>query len=133
MFKVICDGKHLIFFNKMDQHIIAHNFETNVDQMWRKHFTTLLYLKSKCQTSFIYWGIQLWNNIPNHFKQISNVRKFKKYMKSYTFAHWSWYMNPHIRSDLYALWVKCVIESGFLSIVYAFSVSITVAFITNIP
>ena len=81
MFKVICDGKHLHFVNKMDQHSIAHIYETrsNVGNC----FTSPLYLKSKFENSFIYRGIKVRNNIPSHLKQLNNVRKFKKHMQSY--------------------------------------------------
>ena len=81
MLKVICDGKHLNFVNKMDQHSIAHNNETRLNV--GNCFTTLFYLESKCQNSFIYRCIQLWKNFPNNFKQLSNVDKFKKHLKSY--------------------------------------------------
>ena len=76
MFKGICDGKHLHFIDKMDQHSSAHKYETrsNVGNC----FTISLYLKSKCQNSVIYRGIQVWNNIPSHLKELNNVRKFKK-------------------------------------------------------
>ena len=52
LFKVICNGKHLHFINKMNQHSFAHNYETrsNVE----KCFTTPFYLESKCQNSFNY-------------------------------------------------------------------------------
>ena len=80
LLRVICDGKHLQFANKIDQHSIAHNYETrsNVGNC----FTAPFYLKNKCQNSFIYRGIQLWNKFPNHLKQLRNVRRFKKHMKA---------------------------------------------------
>ena len=70
MFKVLCDGKHLHYVKKMDQNSIAHIYETrsNVGNC----FITPLYMKSKCQTSFIYRCIHLWNNIPNDLKQMPN-------------------------------------------------------------
>ena len=74
MFIVVSDGKHLHFVNKMDQHSIAHCYKTrsNVGNC----ITTNFFLKTKNQNSLIYRGIQLWKNIPNHLKQLSNVRKF---------------------------------------------------------
>ena len=73
-FKVICDGKHLYFVNKKDHNSVAPNYETisNVGNC----FTTPFYLKNKRQNSYIHRCIQLCNNIPNNFKQLSNIRKF---------------------------------------------------------
>ena len=79
MFKLICEGKPLHLVNNMEQHSIAHNFETRSNA--GSCFTTPLYMKNKCQKSFSYLDIQLWNNIPNVLKQLINVRKFKKHMK----------------------------------------------------
>ena len=73
MFKIICDGKHVHFFSKMDQHSLAHIYETRSNVAYC--FTTPYYLRRKC-------GIQLWITTPNHLKQLSNVRKFKKHIKS---------------------------------------------------
>ena len=80
-FKVICDDKHLRFVNKNDQHSTAHNYETRSNAGYC--LTTAMYSKSKCPNSFINHGIQLWNKILNHLNQLSNVREFKKLMKSY--------------------------------------------------
>ena len=78
---IVCDGKHLHFVNIMDQHSVAHNYETGSNM--GNCFTSTLYLKSECQNSFIYRGIQLWKNIPNHLNKLSSVCKLKKHMKCF--------------------------------------------------
>ena len=57
-FKVKCNGKHLYFVNKMDQHWISHNYETRSNV--GNYFATLFYLKSKCQNSLFYRNINTY-------------------------------------------------------------------------
>ena len=79
MFKIVSENKHPHFTQKIHNQAILHNHETrsNVDN----HLVPPRYTKTKCQNSFIFRGIKLWNTTHTEVRQSATLTEFKERLK----------------------------------------------------
>ena len=80
-YNIIREGRHEYFSEKFTRLLIPHRYVTR-SQLERR-FTTPFYVKTKCQNSFLFRSIRLWNRIPNAIKSSCNIRRFKNKLKIY--------------------------------------------------
>ena len=67
------------FFEKIVSHQEPHFHGTRFK--YDERLTLPMYIKTKCQRSFLYQGIQLWNLLPVDLRLIGSPSVFKKILK----------------------------------------------------
>lgn len=58
---------------------IQHGYPTR--QNHQLHFRLPLFYKSKCQQSFIFQSLKMWNNLPTNLKCVGTFNAFKRELK----------------------------------------------------
>ena len=77
--KVVFANNHDYFHNKLQLLIPVHQHETRFS--FDLNLNIPFFRKSKCQNSFIFQAISVWNKLPQEFKEIKNFYSFKKKVK----------------------------------------------------
>ena len=80
MHQILTLEGHQYFGNKIDLFQARHDYLTrsNVSNL----FTLPLLIYSKCQRSFLYFGLREWNSIPIEIRNINKPGSFKKALKA---------------------------------------------------
>ena len=79
MYNVLVQGGHKYFYDRIFTHQVDHSHSTRFQS--NGNLVLPLYCKTKCQASFLYRGMKLWNDLPLEIRSISSVNKFKKTLK----------------------------------------------------
>ena len=82
MYRIIQLNNHDFLATKLQSHQTNHSHETRSVQ--NQHLTLPLFRLSKCQRSFLYNGIQIWNLLPLNIRIIEDdLNSFKKLLKNH--------------------------------------------------
>ena len=82
MYKIIQLNNHEFLATKLQSYQTNHSHETRSVQ--NQHLTLPLFRLSKCQRSFLYNGIQIWNLLPLNIRIIEDdLNSFKKLLKNH--------------------------------------------------
>ena len=80
MYRILRLNNHESLASKIDSFQIIHSHDTRA--VAQQALTLPPYQRSKCQNSFLYRGIQFWNNISPDLKNITDdVNAFKRLLK----------------------------------------------------
>ena len=80
MYKILCMNNHESLALKINSFQTHHSHETRA--VSNENLSLPLFLRTKCQNSFVYRGIQFWNSIPSELRNIPNdLNAFKKCLK----------------------------------------------------
>ena len=82
MYRIIQLNNHEFLATKLQSYQTNHSHETRSVQ--NQHLTLPLFRLSKCQRSFLYNGIQIWNLLPLNIRIIEDdLNSFKKLLKNH--------------------------------------------------
>ena len=81
MFQIIQLNLHEYFAEKLSSQQITHNHTTRASTS--QNLTTPHYRYNKCQKSFLYQGIKIWNEIPTTIRNSETLQVFKKNLKKF--------------------------------------------------
>ena len=80
MYRIIQLNHHEFLANKLLSYQTNHTYETRSVQ--NQSLTLPLYRLSKCQRSFLYNGIKIWNLLPLNIRTVQDdLNSFKKLLK----------------------------------------------------
>ena len=80
MYQILHSNQHVYFKNKIQSFQVYHMYGTR--NLHSNCLTLPFYHFSKCQRSFLYNGIENWNNLPLSLRN-SNESKFKRNLKKF--------------------------------------------------
>ena len=80
MYTILVDFSHYHFVRKIISYQVHHMYPTRFKSDGKLNLP--LFFKAKCQASFIYRGLTLWNRIPGHIRDSDSVKSFRKLLKS---------------------------------------------------
>jgi len=80
-FKIIRTGNHVYFVNIIDNLLPSHSHDTRFND--GVSYTTPYYSKTKCQRSFIFNAVYVWNSLPHCLQICASFSLFKKNLKIY--------------------------------------------------
>jgi len=83
-FKTLKGGNHAHFVNSFDSLLPVHSHSTRFSSNF--NFNTPFYLKAKCNRSFLYQAVLIWNSLPERMKQCNDLLAFKKVLKTWLLA-----------------------------------------------
>ena len=82
MYKILRLNNHDSMAAKINSFQTYHNYGTRA--IHNQNLRSPLYLRTKCQMSFIYRGIKFWNSIPFDLRNISDdLKTFKRLLKGF--------------------------------------------------
>lgn len=74
-------GQHEYFVERISDMLPQHHHVTR--HRTAGHLNAPLFLKSRCQHSFVYNAAVFWNNIPNVIRESRSIDQFKKQYKKH--------------------------------------------------
>ena len=81
MYQIIKQDHHPYLMNRIEGNQIRHNISTRFS---RTEMLTLPFMRfTKCQRSFIYTGIKVWNKLPIEIRNTDKLNTFKRSLKSF--------------------------------------------------
>ena len=81
MYQVIIMKKHAYFNDIISSFQIDHNHFTR--RINNEQFTLPFFRYVKCQKSFLYSGMKIWNDLPINLRSIEKLNRFKAAVKGY--------------------------------------------------
>ena len=82
MYRILCLNSHNFLANKVLSYQTHHSHETR--SVINQTLTLPFYRLSKCQRSFLYQGIKLWNELPPRIRNVEDdLISFKKLLKEH--------------------------------------------------
>ena len=82
MYRILCLSCHDSLAMKVFSYQTHHSYETRA--VSNQELTLPYLIRSKCQRSFLYNGIKIWNNIPLQIRNVhENLNSFKKLLKEF--------------------------------------------------
>jgi len=79
-YRIVRLKQHSYFGDLLDLLTPTHDYTTRFSD--RNTYNKPLYLKSKCQNSFLFRSVGLWNGIPEEIKTCATLSGFKKRLKN---------------------------------------------------
>ena len=76
MYMIVNKRKHIYFTRKIDELRITHHHRTRSNE--DNQLTLPRYSYRKCQNSFLFRSVKIWNTLPNAIRSAIRLRKFKK-------------------------------------------------------
>ena len=80
MFKIQVMNDHHYFVSKIQNQQVEHNHQTRFQS--REDLIIPLFRLTKCQNSFLFRGIKLWNSLDVQIRRIESLSLFKKRLKN---------------------------------------------------
>jgi len=81
MFRVVRLGEHSYFSELFNDLLPGHRHSTRFNT--GLYYNTPYYCKSKCQKSFLYQAVDIWNKLPIQVKTCNSLGQFKYNLKNY--------------------------------------------------
>ena len=84
MYRIMKTDSHKFFSDKISAFQTDHGHATRSTSL--QLINLPFYRLNKCQRSFLYVGLSLWNKLPINIRNIpNNIRNFKKTLRNYIF------------------------------------------------
>ena len=81
MYEILVDSSHDHFVRKIISYQVHHLYPTRFKSDGKLNLP--LFLKAKCQASFIYGGLTLWNRTPGYIRDADSFKSFRKLLKNH--------------------------------------------------
>ena len=82
MYRILCLDNHNFLANKVLSYQTHHSYETR--SVINETLTLPFFRRSKCKRSFLYNGINIWNELPLRLKTVQDdLNSFKKLLKDH--------------------------------------------------
>ena len=81
LYKILLLHNHEYFARNFANLTVEHNYNTRFNASSK--FNTPFFSRTKCQNSFIYQSVRIWNSIPLNIREAPSLRNFKTLLKKF--------------------------------------------------